>query len=98
MIGESLPGEEVPGRVILGEGMIGEGTRFVVIKGGGAFQLRRGQVWDLVRSEACGLVFRKLSKNGSSIRILNGYTTARRELDAGRIRVIKASPPPAHPA
>lgn len=58
-------------------------------------------MWDLVHSEVSGLVFRKLNRNGSSIRILKGYTTARRELDAGRIRVIKDTPatnPPTTPA
>lgn len=71
---------------------IEDGTRFKVVKGGGEYKLRVGQVWDIVRSAELGPVFRKLNKNGSSTRILNAYRVARQELTAGRLRIIKAKP------
>ena len=74
--------------------MIGKGTQFRVVRGGGTHKLKVGDVWDLVES-SIGLQLRELNKNGSSIRLLNGYSVARQEMDAGRLEVV---PPPQQPA
>lgn len=66
---------------------IGDGTRFVVIKGGGEFKFRVGDVWFLRADETGHLHLVKLNKRGGSICLLNGYSIARNEMEQGRLRI-----------
>jgi hypothetical protein len=69
--------------------IIGAGTKFNVVRGGGEFKFKLGEVWDLVDGGAgLGLELRKMNKRGGSIRLLNGYQIARQEMDAGRLQII----------
>lgn len=72
------------------------GTKYEVIKGGfvdpfkdkSGIKMKAGEIWDLVPSTIGRAQLRKLNKNGSSTRLLNGVAFAMCAVDEGRCRVL----------
>lgn len=79
------------------------GTKYEVIKGGmvdpfrdkSGAKMKPGEIWDLVPSTLGGPCLRKLNKNGSSTRLLNGVCFAACMMDEGRARILAADDPKA---